>query len=73
MYLDLVSRLLLSKYRREMKADKLLIYLQRIYCARVLCVCIFGIRQFRYTTCILFECFDIDRCILSSLSCKRLL
>ena len=72
-YLDLVSRLLLSKYRQEMDADKLLIYLPRIYCARVLFVCIVYIRQFRYTTCILVECFDIDLCILSSLSCKRLL
>ena len=35
MYLELVSRPLLSKYRQEMDADKLLIYLQRIYCARV--------------------------------------
>ena len=38
-YLDLVSWLLLSKYRQEMDADKLLIYLPRIYCARVLFVC----------------------------------
>ena len=30
-YLELVSRPLLSKYRQEMDADKLLIYLQRIY------------------------------------------
>ena len=43
-----------------MDADKLLIYLQRIYCARVLFVCAGCIRQFRYTTCILVECFDID-------------
>ena len=50
-----------------MDADKLLIYLPRIYCARVLFVCIVCIRQFRYTTCILVECFDIDICILSSL------
>ena len=72
-YLDMVSRPLLPKYRQEMDADKLLIYLQRIYCARVLFVCIVCIRQFRYTTCILVEGFDIDRCILSSLFCKRLL
>ena len=58
-YLDLVSRPLLSKNRQEMDADKLLIYLQRIYCARVLFVCIVCISQFRYTTCILVECFDI--------------
>ena len=70
---DLVSRSLLYKYQQDMDADKLLIYLQRIYCARVLFVCNACIRQFRYTTCILVECFDIDRCILSSLSCKRLL
>ena len=54
-----------------MDADKLLIYLPRIYCARVLFVCIVCIRQFRYTTCILVECFDIDICILSSLSYKK--
>ena len=69
-YLDLVSRLLLSKYRQEMDADKLLIYLPRIYCA---CVCIVCIRQFRYTSCILAERFDIDICILSSIFCKKLL
>ena len=73
MYLDLVSRPLLSKYRQEMDADKLLVYLQRIYCARVLFVCIVFIKQFRYTTCLLVECFDIDKYILSSLSYKRLL
>ena len=56
-----------------MDADKLLIYLPRIYCARVLFACIVCIRQFRYTTCILVECFDIDICILPPLSCKRLL
>ena len=72
MYLDLVSRILPSKYWQEMDANKLLINLPRIYCARVLFVCIVCIRQFRYTTCILVECFDIDICILS-LSCKRLL
>ena len=49
-YLDLVSRLLLSMYRQEMDADKLLIYLPRIYCARVLFACIVCIRQLRYTT-----------------------
>ena len=64
------SRPLLSKFRQEMDADKLLIYLQRIYCARVLFVCIVCIRQY---TRIPVECFDIDRCILSSFSCKRLL
>ena len=58
-------------YRQEMDADKLLIYLPRIYCARVLFVYIVCIRQFRYTTCILVECFDIDICILPSLSCKK--
>ena len=42
-HLDLVSRPLLSKYRQKMDADKLLIYLQRIYCARIVFVCI---RQF---------------------------
>ena len=72
-YLDLVSLLLLSMYRQEMDAEKLLIYLPRIYCARVLFACIVCIRQFRYTTCILVECFDIDICILPPLSCKRLL
>ena len=56
-----------------MDADKILIYLQRIYYARVLLVCNVCIIQFRYTICILVECFDIDRCILSSLSCKKLL
>ena len=38
-YLDLVSRPLLSMYRQEMDADNLLIYLQRIYYARILFVC----------------------------------
>ena len=55
-------------YRQEMDADKLLIYLPRIYCVRVLFACIVCIRQFRYTTCILVACFDIDICILPPLS-----
>ena len=45
MGLDLVSRSLLYKYRQDMDADKLLIYLQRIYCAGVLFVCNACIRQ----------------------------
>ena len=49
------GRPLLSKYRQEMDAAKLLIYLQRIYYARVLFVCIVCIRQFRLSTCILLS------------------
>ena len=29
------------------------------------------IRQFKYTTCIFVESFDMDRYILSSVSCKK--
>ena len=46
-YLDLVSRPLLSEYRQEIDAYRLLIYLQRIYCARVLFACNDYLRQFR--------------------------
>ena len=48
------------------------LFIENILCSCFVCLCCLY-KAVYITTCILVEFFDIHRCILSSLSCKRLL